>query len=162
MKLRVYLETSVISYLTSRPALDVITAGHQATTFKWWEGQRSNYELFVSQFVIDEASIGDPIAAASRMASLAGIPRLNVQRPEIALIARALLAQRALPQKAFVDALHIAVSAVSGVDILLTWNFKHIANGAMMKHIERVCVENGYGCPKLLTPLQLLGDDDVD
>lgn len=162
MKPRVYVATSVISYLTNRPALDVITAGHQATTYRWWEEQRSNFDLVVSQFVLDEAASGDPVAAARRATTLLGVTRLNVNRPEISRLAQTLLAQRALPQKAFVDALHIAVSAVSGVDILLTWNFKHIANGAMMKHIERVCAEAGYRCPLLLTPLQLLGDDDVD
>lgn len=82
MKPRVYVETSVISYLTNRPALDVITAGHQATTYKWWEEQRSNYDLVVSQFVLDEAASGDPAAAARRVATLIGITRLNVNRPE--------------------------------------------------------------------------------
>ena len=162
MKPRVYVETSVISYLTNRPALDVITAGHQATTLQWWDKQRANYELVVSQFVLDEAAAGDPVAAAKRMASLEGIARLDTKRPEIEALAQALLTNRALPQKAFVDALHIAVSSVAAVDILLTWNFKHIANGAMMKQIEQVCSDNGFECPRLLTPLQLLGDDDVD
>jgi predicted nucleic acid-binding protein len=162
MKLRVYVETSVISYLTSRPALDVITAGHQATTYKWWEDERSKYELFISQFVIDEALGGDPVAAHRRIASLEGLARLNIEHSEIPSLARTLISERALPQKAFVDALHIAVAAFYGVDILLTWNFKHIANGAMMRHIERVCSESGCPCPKLLTPLQLLGDENVD
>ena len=162
MQSRVYIETSVISYLTNRPALDVITAGHQATTLQWWEKQRANYELVISQFVVDEASAGDPVAAAKRIASLEGIARLDTKRPEITALAQALLTSRALPQKAFIDALHIAVSSVAAVDILLTWNFKHITNGAMMKQIERVCSDNGFECPRLLTPLQLLGDDDVD
>ena len=96
------------------------------------------------------------------MASLAGMARLDIERPEITPLAQALLERHALPKHAFIDALHIAVSAVAGVDILLTWNFKHIANGAMMKQIERICADNGYACPQLLTPLQLLGDDDVD
>jgi predicted nucleic acid-binding protein len=141
---------------------DVITAGHQATTYKWWGDERSKCELFVSQFVIDEARSGDPVAAQRRIASLAGLTRLNVERPEIPSLTSLLISERALPQKAFVDALHIAVAAVYGVDILLTWNFKHIANGAMMGHIERVCSESGWPCPKLLTPLQLLGDENVD
>ena len=162
MKPCVYVETSVISYLTNRPALDVITAGHQATTLQWWDKQRANYELVVSQFVVDEARAGDPVAAAKRIASLEGIARLDTKRPEITALALALLTSRALPQKAFVDALHIAVSSVAAVDILLTWNFKHIANGAMMKKIEQVCSDNGFECPRLLTPLQLLGADDVD
>lgn len=162
MQPRVYVETSVISYLTSRPALDVITAGHQATTLQWWEQHRSKYDLVISQFVKDEASAGDPVAPAKRAISLAEIPLLDIKPPEITTLARSLLAYGALPRKPFVDALHIAVSAVAGVDILLTWNFKHIANGATMPQIQRVCAKNGFECPQLLTPLQLLGDDDVD
>ena len=77
MKSCAYVETSGISYLTNRPALDVITAGHQATTLQWWEKQRANYELVVSQFVLDEASAGDPVVAAKRIASLQGIARLD-------------------------------------------------------------------------------------
>lgn len=162
MKPRVYVETSVISYLTNRPALDVITAGHQATTLKWWDEQRANYDVVISQFVLDEISAGDSKAAAKRLESVVGIPLLDTAPLEIAMLAQALIDRRALPQKAFLDASHIAVCAVLGVDVLLTWNFKHIANGAMMRHIERVCVENGFDCPQLLTPLQLLGDDHVD
>jgi hypothetical protein len=70
MKPRVYIETSVISYLSNRPALDVITVGHQATTYQWWEQQRGNYDLVISQIVVKEAGAGDPVAAAKRMASL--------------------------------------------------------------------------------------------
>ena len=102
MKLRVYVETSVISYLTNRPALDVITAGHQATTLQWWDKQRPNFELVISQFVVDEASAGDPIAAANRIASLVGISRLDIARPEIATLAQALLERHALPTHAFI------------------------------------------------------------
>ena len=162
MKPRVYIETSVISYLVSRPALDVITAGHQATTLQWWEQHRSRFELVISQFVVDEASEGDPIAAEKRLAALSDISVLPIAEPQILVLAQALLKAGALPQKAKLDALHIAVCAVTGVDILLTWNFKHIANGATMRQIEHVCDENGFECPQLLTPLQLLGDSDVD
>jgi predicted nucleic acid-binding protein len=126
MKPRVYIETSVISYLVSRPTLDVITAGHQATTLQWWEQQRSRFELVISQFVVDEASEGDPVAAEKRVAALSGISVLPISEPQIIVLAQALLKAGALPQKAKLDALHIAVCAVTGVDILLTWNFKHI------------------------------------
>ena len=162
MKPRVYIETSVVSYVVSRPALDVITAGHQATTLQWWEQHRSRFELVISQFVVDEASQGDPAAAEKRHAVLGGIPVVPVVQPQIVVLAQALLKAGALPQKAKLDALHIAVCAVTGVDILLTWNFKPIANGATMRQIERVCEENGFECPQLLTPLQLLGDSNVD
>ena len=162
MKLRVYVETSVISYLTNRPALDVITAGHQVTTLQWWDKQRANFDVVISQFVLDEISAGDPVAEAKRIASVENIALLDTSPTEIAVLAQALLDGGALPRKAFLDASRIAVCAVLGVDVLLTWNFKHIANGAMMNHIERVCSDNGFKCPRLLTPLQLLGDDDVD
>ena len=162
MKPRVYIETTVVSYLVSRPALDVITAGHQATTFQWWEQHRSRFELVVSQFVLDEASEGDPVAAGKRLAVLDGISVVPISQPQIIVLAQALLKAGALPPKAKLDALHISVCAVTGVDILLTWNFKHIANGTTVRQIERVCDENGFECPQLLTPLQLLGDGDVD
>ena len=162
MKPRVYIETTVVSYLVSRPALDVITAGHQATTFQWWEQHRSRFELVVSQFVLDEASEGDPVAAGKRLAVLDGISVVPISQPQIIVLAQALLKAGALPPKAKLDALPISVCAVTGVDILLTWNFKHIANGTTVRQIERVCDENGFECPQLLTPLQLLGDGDVD
>ena len=122
MKPRVYVETSVISYLTNRPALDVITAGHQATILKWWDEQRANYDVVISQFVLDEISAGDSKAAAKRLESVVGIPLLDTAPLEIAMLAQALIDSRALPQKAFLDGSHIAVCAVLGVDVLLTWN----------------------------------------
>jgi hypothetical protein len=160
--IRIYVETSVISYLTNRPALDVITAGHQATTWQWWESQRKKFELVISQFVVDECAAGDPLAASKRMTTIDGLALLDASRPEVERLAQALIAAGALPAKAFIDASHIAVCAVAGVEMLLTWNFKHIANGAMLKKIQNVCSNNGFECPQLLTPLQLLGDDDVD
>ena len=159
---RIYVETSVISYLTNRPALDVITAGHQATTYQWWQGKRKHFELVISQFVVDECAAGDPVAAPNRMATIDGLALLDASRPEVESLARALISAGALPAKAFIDASHIAVCAVAGVEMLLTWNFKHIANGAMLKKIQNVCSDLGFECPQLLTPLQLLGDDDVD
>jgi hypothetical protein len=63
-----------------------------------------------------------------------------------------------LPQKATRDAVHIAVSSVHGVDILLTWNCRHIANAAIMKELGLVVAECGYELPVLCTPEELLGD----
>jgi hypothetical protein len=159
---RIYVETSVISYLTNRPALDVITAGHQATTYQWWEQCSTRFDLVISQFVLDECAAGDPVAASKRMATIAGLALLDASRPEVESVAQALIEAGALPAKAYIDASHIAVCSVAGVEMLLTWNFKHIANGAMMKKIQAVCAANGFDCPQLLTPLQLLGNDDVD
>ena len=160
--MRIYVETSVISYLTNRPALDVITAGHQATTYQWWEQHRRDFELVISQFVVDECSAGDPVAAQRRLVTIEGLALLDASPPAVESLAEALIHAGALPAKAFIDASHIAVCAVAGIDMLLTWNFKHIANGAMMKKIQAVCAANGFECPQLLTPLHLLGGNDVD
>ena len=104
----------------SRPALDVIAAGHQATTLQWREQPRSRFELVISPFVLDEASEGDRVAAEKRLAAMSGIAVLSIAEPWIIVLAQALLKAGALPQKAKLEALHIAVCAVTGVDILLT------------------------------------------
>jgi hypothetical protein len=91
MKPRDYVETPVVSYLVSRPALDVITAGHQATTLQWWDQHRSRFDLVISQFVLDEASQGDAVAAEKRLSALDGIPVLPITDPRIVVLAQASL-----------------------------------------------------------------------
>ena len=158
----VYIETTVISYLTAWPSGNVIRAAHQQITKKWWDQRRGDFELFISAFVTREASLGDAVAAQERLAILAGIPSLTVG-PEVDRLARSLLALKALPAKAGADALHIAAAAVNGVEFLLTWNCKHIANAQMLAVIEEVCQANGYRCPRICTPEELLGDSaDVE
>ncbi len=76
--------------------------------------------------------------------------------PEVEALADALIAQKSVPAKARLDALHIAVCAIHSVDYLLTWNCKHIANAQTMHLIENTCAELGYACPRLCTPLELL------
>lgn len=83
MKPRVYAETSVISYCDQTSAFDVITAGQQATTYKWWEEKRPNCDSEVSQLLVDQAAGGDPVATAKRKATSGGIARLNVYCTEI-------------------------------------------------------------------------------
>lgn len=155
-KLKVYVETTVISYLTAFPSRDLIVAAHQQLTAEWWQ-RRHRFELFVSEAVIEEALGGDPGAAALRAATLEGIPVLDAG-PAVANLARVLLAQHALPSKAAFDALHIAIAAVNGMDFLLTWNCKHIANAATRRTIERACVSAGFTPPAMCTPEEL--DDE--
>ena len=124
MKPRVYLETTIISYLTARPSRDLITAAHQQITQQWWQTRRAHFDLFVSPPVIQEAQAGDPEAAARRIAGLQDIPLLTLSA-EAAGLAQALIAQGPLPDTAVVDALHIAIAAVNGMHYLLTWNCTH-------------------------------------
>lgn len=156
-KKTVYLETSFVSYLTARPSRDLITAGHQAITHAWWETRRQEFELFISEVVIDEAKYGHPEAAEKRLTSLAGINLLDVTDEAIEFADR-LIQNHAIPQKAATDALHISIACVSGINYLVTWNCKHIANAERYEAVNRICIENGYVAPIICTPEELLGE----
>ncbi|MCX7012310.1 MAG: type II toxin-antitoxin system VapC family toxin [Candidatus Sumerlaeota bacterium] len=155
----VYIETSIVSYLTALPARDLLAAAWQNATSRWWETRRQYFELFTSQLVLDEAAEGHPEAAERRLRGLAGIPHLPMPDAVIAL-ASALLKEGALPGKVTDDALHVAVAAYHGVDYLLTWNCRHIDNAEMKPLIRSVCAVQGYGCPEICTPLELMGEED--
>jgi predicted nucleic acid-binding protein len=155
MKPKVYLETSIISYLTSRPNRDLIIAANQQITQEWWQLRRDAFELFVSELVIQEASAGDKTAAAQRLQALEGIPELKLNE-EIVVLAEKLVKDGSLPPNAVEDALHIAIATLNGIDYLLTWNFKHLANATMRYKIEGVCRLLGYEPPVICTPQELM------
>ena len=121
MKPRVYLETTIVSYLTARPSRDLVMAANQETTHEWWAGCRENYDLYVSQLVSEEASAGDSEAAQKRIETLQPIARLDITT-QATRLTQELVEGIPLPTKATADALHIAVAAVNGLDFLLTWN----------------------------------------
>lgn len=152
----VYLETSFISYLVARPSGDLIMAAHLKTTMDWWADRRGQFRCYVSQVVIDEASAGDPNESQKRLAVLATLTPLDVTA-EAGAIAQAILASRILPPAAARDALHVAVAAIHGVDYLLTWNCKHLANAQIMRRIESVCQTHGHRMPIICTPEELMG-----
>jgi hypothetical protein len=155
MQPKAYLETTIASYLTARPSRDLITAANQQMTHDWWHDHRRNFDLYVSQFVVEEASAGDPEAATRRLAVLADLPQLDVT-DAVQHLAQALLTHVPLPQNAQVDALHIAVATVHGIDYLVTWNCTHIANATLRHRIEAICRAEGYEPPIICTPQELL------
>lgn len=157
MKPNVYLETSVISYLTSRPSRDMVIGARQQLTQEWWEKGRAGFELYVSESVIREISAGDEEAARQRLGIIKGVPILNVTG-EVSVVVKALMRNKAVPAKAAEDALHIAFAAVNGMDYLLTWNCKHIANATIRTTIERTLREQNYQPPVICTPEELLGE----
>ena len=124
-------------------------------TIEWWKERRSDFSLFVSEIVEDEAKQGDPSESKKRIELLNRLEFLPT-KPEAIDLAKALL-ERVLPQKAERDALHIAVAALGGIEYLLTWNFRHIANAEMRYDIIETCNKAGYECPILCSPGQLLG-----
>ena len=159
MKPRVYLETSVISYLSARPSRDLIVAAHQQITQAWWERRRHDFDVLVSELVYVEARAGDPEAALGRLQLLSGLPLLPVHR-EAQALATALMQQCRLPSKAQIDALHVAVAAHGQVNYLLTWNCRHIANAELFANMAHACADHGLKMPTLCTPEELLGDLD--
>ncbi len=154
MKSRVYLETSVVSYLTSLPSRDIVRAAHQQLTRDWWAA-REQFELFTSQVVLDEAMRGDAGAAARRMSALQGVALLDVTDQAREIAAR-FLACGIMPAKAAVDALHVAIAVVHGMSYLLTWNCSHIANASIRGKIEAMCREADLQPPLICTPEELL------
>jgi hypothetical protein len=158
MRPRVYVETTVPSYLTAWSSRDLVRAAHQQIIREWWDQRRARFDLFISQVVLGECQSGDPTAAAERLEVLQDLPLLE-QTEEATKLAQALLEQVPLPEWAAVDALHIALAAVHGMDYLLTWNCTHIANATLREPIESVCRASGYEPPTICTPEELLSEE---
>ena len=115
MKPRIYLETTIPSYLTAWPSRDVVIAGHQQTTREWWATCRERFDLFVSEFVLAEAVQGDLEAARLRLDALRDVPELPAS-PRAEALSVALIEEGAVPAVARMDAAHIAIAAVHGMD----------------------------------------------
>ncbi len=154
MKRKVYLETTIASYLTALPTRDLVRAAHQQITTEWWQG-RDRFDLFISEAVLQEAGAGDPDASGRGLTALPGIRGLAAPK-DVARRAHPLVTGGAVPENAAVDAVHIAVAAVNGMDFLLTWNCRHIANAATRGRIEQVCRAAGVVPPVICTPEELL------
>lgn len=154
MKPTLYLETTIVSYLTALPSRDLVRAAHQQVTRDWWS-TRLGYDLYISQFVLDEAGAGDAQAAKLRLAALEGIALLDIV-PDAALIASEILRLGGMPEKAYVDALHVAIAAAHGMEYLLTWNCTHIANPALRGKVEAICRSTGFEAPVICTPVEFM------
>jgi hypothetical protein len=154
---RIYIETTISSYLAAWPSRDLVQAARQQITHDWWSNKRQEYDLCISEIVLDEAAAGDAAAAARRLVFLNNLPLLELT-DDVRAIAQAIMKSGLLPQKATRDAIHIGVSSVHAIDILLTWNCRHIANATIMKELGTIVTACGYELPILCTPEELLGD----
>jgi hypothetical protein len=157
VKRKVYVETTIVSYLTARASRDLVAAAHQELTQEWWADHRHRFDLFVSDLVILEASKGDSSAAQRRIDELSGIPVLGLTEAAREL-ARLFLQRKLIPEKAVEDAFHVAIATVQGMNFLFTWYCKHIANAEVRERLEAACLMLGYQMPTLCTPEQLMGD----
>lgn len=155
MKKRIYIETSVVSYFTARPSRDIVIAGHQEATRDIWPKFVAKYETHISALVYDEVGKGDPIQAKMRLTSIEPFPMLDID-DEARSLAEKIIANRGIPEEYPEDALHIAVAAVNGIEVVVTWNFAHLNNPFTRRAIRRIAEGAGYVCPEICSPEELL------
>ena len=151
---KVYVETTVVSYLVALPTGDIIQMAHQEITRQWWE-RRDRFDLYVSRAVVAEARRGNPDAAARRLEALRGIPRL-ARNSRVVDVARTLVRHGTLPAQAGMDAAHVGIAAVHGMEYLVTWNLRHLANASIRGKIDEVVRAAGMVPPIICTPEELM------
>lgn len=153
----VYIETSILGYLTARSTRDLIIAANIELTRDWWNARRKDFTLYISQAVLMETAQGDSEIAAQRLEIANDFPLLDLNA-DVEALAVQFLSRSNLPPKADVDAIHIAVATVHGMDYLLTWNCKHIANAQIQSKLAEISLDFGYQLPLICTPYELLGE----
>ncbi len=151
----VYIETSILGYLTARPSRNLVLVANAEVTREWWDTRRSAFELYTSQAVLKEVAKGDAEMASRRLEILRDFPLLDLSQSVLDL-AEQFLGRSNLPAKADVDAVHIAAATIHGMDYLLTWNCKHIANAQIQGKLAEISLDFGYELPILCTPYELL------
>ena len=155
--MRIYIESTIPSYIVARPARDLLQAARQQLTRDWWDLQRKRHELFISQVVLDEIGSGEAAMARQRLELVAQIKLLDLTNEANALT-KQILGSGLLPADADRDAAHIALATVHEMEILLSWNCRHIANAAIQARLRRLAEKAGFALPVLCTPDELAGE----
>jgi predicted nucleic acid-binding protein len=158
MKKRAYIETTVVSYLSARPSRDIMVASHQEATRELWPELATQYETYISALVYEEAGRGDPDQAKLRLASIRQFPMLDID-DEARRLAEEIIVRRGVPAENPEDALHVAIAAVNGIEVVVTWNFAHLNNPFTRKRVRQIVEAEGYMCPEICSPEELLEVD---
>jgi hypothetical protein len=156
MNKSVYIESSVISYLTARPSRDLVVSAYQQITREWWQSELTKYQCFISDFVIDEVSRGDSAAASERLKVIKTFKKIGLNETVLDLVKEY---NRVLdiPSKAQLDLYHLAISVGNGMDFVLSWNFKHIANAYVREKLYEINSKLNLRTPTICTPEELIG-----
>ncbi len=155
MKESIYLETSVISYYTSKPTRDIIVLAHQEITRQWWPKAIKRYDIFISEVVLEEAGMGDPYAAKKRLKEIKNFPNLGLNN-HVEEMAKIYKGRLKIPEKSIRDAVHLALASVHNIDYLITWNCTHLANGGVIKKLIKINENFGVHTPIICTPEELM------
>jgi predicted nucleic acid-binding protein len=158
MKKKLYVETTVVSYFAARPSRDIMVASHQQATRDLWPLLAGKYETYISALVYAESERGDPEQAELRLAAIEPFPMLDID-DEARSLAEKIVAERGVPADYPEDALHIAVAAVNGIEVLITWNFAHLSNPFTRRKVRQIVESQGYACPEICAPEELLEVD---
>jgi predicted nucleic acid-binding protein len=154
-QLSLYLETSVISYLTARPSRDLVIAAHQQITREWWDNVLCQYQVFISAAVVEEISQGDRQAAQLRLAQVTNFPLVEIV-PEVVELADVYFSRLQIPKKARLDAYHLALATWHGLDFLVSWNCTHIVSARVRRTLEEINARQGFRTPIICTPEELM------
>jgi hypothetical protein len=149
------VETTVVSYYTARGRRNVTVSARQQATKKLWPKLASEFETYISILVRAEVSKGDSNEAALRLKAVAGFPVLDTDEAAQELALK-ILTGHGIPQEFPEDALHIAIAAVNGIEVLITWNFAHLNNPFTRKTVRQIVEASGYQCPEICSPDELL------
>lgn len=155
MRESIYLETTIVSYYTSKPSRDIIVLAHQEITRQWWLKVIGRYNIFISEVVIEEASSGDPEAIKRRLEELKDFPHLELN-DKVEKMAQVYMERLEIPEKSLRDAAHLAVASVHNIDYLVTWNCTHLANGEVIKKLMKINESLGIHTPIICTPEELM------
>jgi len=158
MKQSVYIETTVVSYLVSRPSRDLIIAGHQEATRELWPKLNRDYDTYVSALVFQEAGRGHAEQAEKRLAAIKPFKMLDVD-DKARLLAKKIVLGKGMPEKYPEDALHVAIAAVNGISVIVTWNFAHLTNPFTRMMVRQIVENEGYISPEICSPEELLENE---
>ena len=157
--MRIYVESTIPSYVVARPARDLLQAARQQLTRDWWDLQREQHELFTSQVVLDEIAEGEAAMAKQRLDLMSGIT-VACATEDVEILTQSILDSGVLPPDADRDAAHIALATVHEMDILLSWNCRHIANAFIQAKLRKVAEAAGFTLPVICTPEELLENEN--
>ncbi len=155
---KVYIETTIPSYIVSKTSRDIVIAAQQEITREWWESERHLYDLFVSEAVIAECSQGDVQLVKKRLEIIDNMAILPITEESLKL-SNEYCVLLGIPEKSRIDSLHLALAVVHEMDYLLTWNCKHLAHGEVRLKVHYYNASMGLFEPMILTPLELMRRD---